>query len=32
MLGRSVIEKFLLGSMADKVNRDLNFPVLTARK
>lgn len=31
-LGRSGIEKFLLGSVADKVIRNSNIPVLTVRK
>jgi len=31
-LGRSGIEKFLLGSVADKVIRGSNIPVLTVRK
>ncbi len=31
-LGRSGIEKFLLGSMADKVLRNSGIPVLTVRK
>ena len=31
-LGRSGIEKFLLGSVADKVIRGSRIPVLTVRK
>jgi nucleotide-binding universal stress UspA family protein len=31
-LGRSGIEKFLLGSVADKVIRNSRIPVLTVRK